>query len=193
MDDQIKPTPAILDSSGKAIPPKVRCWDRWRGLTLKTKAIIVAVATFITGTTAVLTSIDSIKDSIGYGKVEISIPPIKVVLQNSSDVPIHVYERGEFMLWLPGGSAKHYTGKYSFANPDESNGVITIGPKRQIETHATISNVDAFYPYFKSGDYDLSLKIRSAENGLKITDEILPFTEEDLLRWHFTHDAGKSN
>ena len=157
MPDDKRKTPSLVDPSGKEISRSLTLWDKWRALSLRWQAVIITLAAFIISTGSVLSSLDTIKSWLPKKTEERVIHPISITLQNGGEEAVSVFRRGDFMLWLPGSTGKHMLGKYSLGSSQADSGIIVIDAGMQLTIEATVSNVNTFYPYYESGDYDLCL------------------------------------
>ncbi len=183
-------TPArVLDSSGKPVLAPVSWRERWSSVSRATRIVAVSVAAGIAAIASVLANLNTIRAFISGSP---SVPPIAIVLTNSSEVSITVSARGDFVLWSPGISGGHTIGKYEFRGEhgvEFDSGTVTVGPSKKKRVLAHLMNKAHYGQVLQQGGGDISFMVRLAHGGHRSTDG-LPFTLNAISKYHDSADVG---
>jgi hypothetical protein len=119
------------------------------------------------------------------------IPPVTVLLENSTDSAIIVGRRGELVVWLPNAlydGAPRIGGAFTFSTDGESGYVdsaIVVAPHSPRWVKAHIHNQHYLYLFMEREDTELSLHVRTSA-GVTFSPNV-PFTAAALssryIKW----------
>jgi hypothetical protein len=119
------------------------------------------------------------------------IPPVTILLENSTDSTILVARRGELVIWLPDAlydGAPRIGGAFTFVVDGERGYVdsaIVVRPHSPRWVKAHIHNQSYLYMFLEREDTELSLHVHTS-TGLTLSPNV-PFTEAALssryIKW----------
>lgn len=164
--------------------------SRWIAISRKIKIAAILLGALVASSAAFFENLEKITNF--FKKEERpTIPFIVVKISNSGSKNEVVYGRGDFVLWLPGPSISHISGKYEFlSNQGDSLDKITVKSKETVTALAKIMNENSFAKIFSNGDCDLSLILYREKKHMLFTENV-PFTENAIKKYYLTADTGK--
>lgn len=113
---------------------------------------------------------------------------VALTLENSTDEPVRILRRGDFVLWLPQGvdGVRRLPGKYDLEVPKGqfSGPVVVIGPRATVPVVAQLRAEVPLGQLLDRGAADLEFILRKERGGVLFSGSI-PFTREAMktTRW----------
>ena len=173
-----------IEAREKAMLAKERRWWMISAITI--------IAIIVMG--AVASNVFSERDG---DSEPVSIPNIRVQLLNSGAVDLSTPTRGEYVLWLPGGTAQHYSGAYELLEDEGQpldDQVITISPGEERFVRVYLTNQKGLAGFLTTGDYTLQLIFRTDQDGRNMVfGHPIAFTERNLNKYFFSVDLFESD
>jgi hypothetical protein len=184
-DGRSKSDVPVLDHLGRPLPRRRGIREQLQNFSGWTKAIILAVVAIVTGFAVFLSSLGTIQNYFQPPRPLVEVPQVTVKLTNSTNDQIGILKRGDFLLWLPGGSGHHIVGKYELLFPQEKDPgapEFIIPPSATIIAFAKLLNEKRFVDLLEQSEFDLSIIVRKTSGGLAFT-EALPFTRAAIEKY----------
>ncbi len=126
--------------------------------------------------------------------VALTIPPVALVLQNTTTEPIAVERRGDFVLWLPQGvdGVRRLPGKYDLktAKGEPANPMVVIGPGAEASVLAQLHSEVSLAQLLDGGAADLEFILRKEQGGVLFSGSI-PFSREAITTTRWKVDLAK--
>ena len=130
----------------------------------------------------------------------LSPPPvvrnISVRINNPERSDVHLYYRGELVLWVPSGmsdGAPRVGGAYEVVASDAGlvkDGAVPIRAVGETNIVVKVMDQERMYRYLKRGDTSLTFIFRRPDGSIFFSED-LPFTEDAIRQFYTRADMAK--
>ncbi|HUS46032.1 MAG TPA: hypothetical protein VM219_08385 [Phycisphaerae bacterium] len=182
----------LTDAYGVPFPKRLTWKERWKAASSCAKTVVLLLVAFIAGMATLIANLQAVQDFFRSPPSPPDVPPIVVEITNSSDHPVDIITRGDFILWLPGPGARHAFGKYEFRKLDGSQidtGLVTIEPDAKPRLLAQVLDEALYAMVFERADCDISFMVHRSTGGHQTTDD-MPFAAGAVEKHFLTVDVG---
>lgn len=129
----------------------------------------------------------------------VEVPELGILFTNKSSDSVQIYRRSEFILWFPTRvqpGVRTMTGKLEIKSIEKdgtSKSTIAVPSRDSVWATATVLNSSRFAPVMGGKEADLSLKARTSDGDLIISESLIPFTKRAFEKYRLEVEIGQDN